>query len=76
MTHKIFLDFEIQTNHQIPTKRPDVELTRRKRIRHLGNFTIPVDRQVKVKESKKKIDKFLHEDDSNTNCSWHAKNGS
>ena len=30
-THKLVLDFEIQTDHRILTRRPDLEIFRRKK---------------------------------------------
>ena len=53
-THKILWDFEIQTDHQIPPKRPVLVLIKKKkRTYHLADVTIPVDQRVKIKENKK-----------------------
>ena len=58
-THKILWDFEIQTDHQIPARRPDlVMINKKERICHLVDFAVPADHRVKLKETEKK-DKYL-----------------
>ena len=51
--HKIFWYFEMQTDHQIPTRKPDIILINKKKKRtyHVVHFAIPVDHRVKIKES-------------------------
>ena len=50
----ILWDFEIQTDHLIPARRPDLVLIDKKRKnRHLVNFAVPADHRVKMKESEK-----------------------
>ena len=54
-TLRILWDFEIKTDHQIPSRRPDLVLVnkkKKKRIRLLVDFTIPVDLKVEIKEIK------------------------
>ena len=51
--HKILYDFEIQTDHLIPTLRPDLELiNKEKRLNNKVNFAIPADHRGTIKESK------------------------
>ena len=58
-THKILWDFEIQTDHQIPARRPDlVVINKKERTCHLIDFAIPADHRVKLKKIEKK-DKYL-----------------
>ena len=53
-TLKIFWDFDIQPDHRIPDRRPDLMLiNKKKRTFELIGFSIPVDHAVKIKESKK-----------------------
>ena len=58
-THKILWDYEIQTDHLIPARRPDLVLiNKKKRTCQLVDFAVPADHRVKLKESEK-IDKYL-----------------
>ena len=58
-THKILWDFEIQTDHLITARRPDLVLINKKeRICHLVDFSVPADHREKLKEIEKK-DKYL-----------------
>ena len=57
-THKIFFDFEMQTDHQFLTRKPDQVLIKKNRTCHWMDFTVPTDNRVKMKE-KEKIDKYL-----------------
>ena len=51
--YKILLDFEIQANHLIPTRRPDLELIKQdKIICRLVYFVVSADHRMKIKESK------------------------
>ena len=45
-----------QTDHQIPTRKPDLMFARRKK--HVMDFAVPLDHNVKIIESEK-IDKYL-----------------
>ena len=57
--NKIPRDFEIQTDHLILTKRPELALVnKKKRICHLLNFAVLADLKLKIKGSKK-VDKCL-----------------
>ena len=55
-TNKILWDFEIQTDHPIPARRPDLVL---KDYCHLVDFAVPVDHRFKMKQSKN-INKYLY----------------
>ena len=42
VTHKILWDFEVQTDHIIPTRRSDLVLIdKKKRTSHLVDFAVP-----------------------------------
>ena len=57
--HKLHWDFEIQTDHPISAKRPDlVIINKKKRTCQIVDFSFPADHRVKLKESEKK-DKYL-----------------
>ena len=60
-TYKILLDFKIETDHQIPTRRSDLVLIQKKKkiICPRMNFAVPADHRMKIKEIEK-IDKCLH----------------
>ena len=84
-THKHLWNFDIQTDHLISARRPDLIITnnnyKKKRICKIVNFAVPADHRVKIKESEKK-NKYLdlasqlkkttqeHENDVYTNCNW------
>ena len=57
-THKLRWDFEIQTDHLISTRRPDLVIVRKKRSCPIVNFAVLADYRVKLKESENK-DKYL-----------------
>ena len=61
-THKFIWDFDIQTNHLISTRRPDLIIinnnNKKKRIYKIVDFGVPAARSIKSKESEKK-DKYL-----------------
>ena len=80
-THKLAWDFEIQTDHLISARRPDlVTINKRKRTCRIGNFVVPAEHRVKLKESKKKekyqdFDWELKNCDGDTGsnwCFWHS----
>ena len=69
MTHKPFWDFEIQTDHLITARRPDLIIVKKKKKTHkkknkekkektcrIVDFAIPLDYKVKIKESDKYLD--------------------
>ena len=59
MTHKLLWDFEIQTDHLISARRPDlIIINKKEKICRIVDFAVPADHRVKLKESKKK-DKYL-----------------
>ena len=58
-THKLLWDFDIQTDHLILTRRPDlIIINKKKRICKIVDFAVPADHKIKLKESEKK-DKYL-----------------
>ena len=78
-THKLLLNFDIQTDHFILAKRPDlIIINKRMRTCRIVDFDIRADHKVKLKESEKE-DKCLdltrelkktveHDIDVYTNC--------
>ena len=58
--HKLLCDFNIQTNHLIPARRPDLIIINKKmRICKIVDFAVLVDHRINLKESEKK-DKYLN----------------
>ena len=65
-TYKLQWDFEIQTDHLISTRRPDLiviikkkkKKKKKKRTCKIVDFAVPADHRIKLKESEKK-DKYL-----------------
>ena len=58
--HKILYDFEIQMDHRISARWPDlVIVNKKKRINQIITFVVTADHKVKLKESEKR-DKYLH----------------
>ena len=54
-TNKLLWDFNIQTDHLIPARRPDlIIINKRKRICKIIDFAIPADPRIKLKECEKK----------------------
>ena len=75
-----FCDFEIQIDHLVLTRRPDLVLINKKKgTCHLVNFINPVDHsENKRKQKDRYLDltrseepkKLEYENDDNTNCNW------
>ena len=60
-SHKLLWDLNIQTDHLIPARRPDliiINKKKKKRICKIADFAFPADHRIKLKESEKK-DKYL-----------------
>ena len=58
-THKLLWDFNIQTDHLIPARRPDLIIINNKRKTcKIVDFAVPADYRIKLKECEKK-DKYL-----------------
>ena len=80
-SHKLLWDFNIQTDHLIPARRPDlIIINKRKRICKIVDFAVPADHRINLKESEKK-DKYLdlvrelkktveHESNDSANWDW------
>ena len=59
-SHKILWDFNIQTDHLIPARRPDlIIINKKKRICKIVDFAVPADHRINLKGSEKK-DKYLN----------------
>ena len=58
-THKILRDFNIQTDHLIPARRPDlIIINKKKRTCKTVDFAVPADHRIKLKQCEKKY-KYL-----------------
>ena len=58
-THKLRWDIDIQTDHLISAKRPDlIIINKKQRICKIVDFAVPADHRIKLKECEKK-DKYL-----------------
>ena len=85
-TYKPIWDFDIQRDHLISTRKPDLIIinknkikqkkTKNKRLCKIVDFAVPADHRIKLKECEKK-DKYLdlektmeHEGDNYTNFDW------
>ena len=80
-THKLRWDFDIQTEHLISARKPDlIIINKKKRTCKIVDFAVPADHRIKLKECEKK-DKYLdlarelkktveHAGDNYTNCNW------
>ena len=56
-THKLLWDFNIQTDHLIPARRPDliiINKKKKKKICKIVDFAVQADHRWKLKESEKK----------------------
>ena len=58
-THKLLWDFNIQTDHLIPVRRPElIIINKKKRTCKIVDFAVPADHRIKLKKCEKK-DKYL-----------------
>ena len=59
-THKLLWHFDIQTDHLISARQPDLKIinNNKRRTCRIVNFIVPADHRIKLKESKNK-DKYL-----------------
>ena len=61
-THKLLWDFNIQTDHLIPARRPDLIIINKKKKKKknckIVDFAVPVDHRINLKKSEKK-DQYL-----------------
>ena len=58
-THKVLWDFDIQMDHIISARKPDlIIINKKKRICKIIDFAVPADHRIKLKECEKK-DKYL-----------------
>ena len=84
MRHKLLWDFNIQTDHLISVRHPDlIIINKKENLPNCVLFYIPTDHRVKLKEKEKKyiylnLSRELkktkknveHENDNYTNCDW------
>ena len=65
-THKLPWDFDIQTDHRISARRPDLIIINKKktkkktRICKIVDLAVPADHRIKLKECEKKEKKYLN----------------
>ena len=54
-THKLLWDFDIQTDHLISARRPDLIIMekKKKKISKIVNFAVPAAHRIKLKECEK-----------------------
>ena len=58
-THKLLWDFDIQTDHFISARRPDlIIINEKKKICKIVDFAVSADHRIKLKECEKR-DKYL-----------------
>ena len=58
-THKLLWDFDIQTDHLISARRPDlIIIIKKQKICKIVDFAVPADHRIKLKECEKR-DKYL-----------------
>ena len=58
-THKLLWDFDIQTDHLITVRRPDlIVINKKKRTCEILDFAVLADHRIKLEEKEKK-DKYL-----------------
>ena len=56
-THKLLWDFNIQTDHLISARRPDliiISKKKKKRTSKIFHFAVPADHRIKLKQCEKK----------------------
>ena len=59
-THKLLWNFNLQTDHLIPARRPDLMIINKKhKICKIVNFAVPADHRINLKECEKK-DKYFN----------------
>ena len=83
VSHKVLRDFDIQTDHLISARRPDliiINKKKKKKICKIFDSAVPSYHRINPKECEKR-DKYLdlarelkktmdHEGDNYTNCDW------
>ena len=81
--HKILWNFEMQTDHLIPARIPNLVMIKKRNFL-VRDFAVPADHRLKIKENEKK-DNYIdltrevkkkqtmkHEGGGYTNCKWCA----
>ena len=84
-THKILWDFEIQTDHLIPTRKPNLVIINKKQKNNSRvDFAVPENHRMKTKENEKRenylyiareLKTVEHESNGDTICNWLVLNG-
>ena len=80
-THKLLWDFNIQTDHLITARIPDLTIiNKKKRICQIVDFAVTADHRINLKECAKEdeypdfaweLKKTMeHKSDNYTNCDW------
>ena len=80
--HKILYDFDMQTDCQIPTRRPYLVLINKKIIISYFHFAVSADCRVKINENEdweistcqRNKESVEYEDDGDANCNWSTGN--
>ena len=70
-THKVLWDFDVQMDHLISARRPDLKIInnkKKKRICKIVDFAVPADHRLKLKEHEKKDKYFDLARESKKNC--------
>ena len=71
--NKTIWDFETQTNHQIPTRRPALMIAKKERTCRLVEFAFPAEHRMKIKEKEER--QVLRPCQwTKKNCYWCARN--
>ena len=86
-SHKLLWDLNIQTDHLIPARRPDlIIINKSKKICKIVDFAVPANHRINLKESEKK-DKYFdlarelkktvaHGSNDCANCDWCIRHSS
>ena len=77
-THKLLWDFEIQTNHLISARQPDLIINNKKeRTCRIVDFAVLADHKVKSENAKSKyldpareLKTVVHESEDYSSCNW------
>ena len=70
-THKLQWDFDIQTDHRISARRPDLIIIKKKKWNcKIVDFAVSADPWIKLKECEKKDKTVEHAGDNYTNRNW------
>ena len=68
-TRKLLWDFELQTDHLIPARRPDLVIVHKKETRRIVDFTVQVDHRAKIDTKRK--EKLVQRPTQRTKKLWN-----